>query len=276
MKILVTSDFSTNSKGAIRFVQTLAKQSKEIEVIFFHAVHFAKPTRWSKDFYQEYKHNEIQRVTAEFQKFVHSVLGKDKAKFLSVKYIVHLSLYTEEDIMRYAEKNKMDFICIATQGAGVFRKMIGTHTSFIVQNAKIPVLVIPSHYRSKPIKKITYLSDFENIKKETDKVLNFSTTIKSSVHVLHYSSLVLNKNKFERSQELFTKEGYKGIKLNVIKNNLEVPMLERVSRYVAQSRPELLVMFTKKEKSFFERLFVPSKSAELTYTTKVPVLIYSK
>jgi hypothetical protein len=36
------------------------------------------------------------------------------------------------------------------------------------------------------------------------------------------------------------------------------------------------VMFTRREKSFFERIFMPSKSAELTYTTKVPVLIYSK
>jgi hypothetical protein len=74
----------------------------------------------------------------------------------------------------------------------------------------------------------------------------------------------------------FNKAALKNIKLNVIKNNLEFSLVERVSQYVSKTKPELLVMFTKKEKSFFESIFLPSKSAELTYTTKVPVLIYSK
>ena len=47
MKLLVTTDFSANSKGAIRFAQTLAKQTENIEVIFYHAIHVMKPIRWS-------------------------------------------------------------------------------------------------------------------------------------------------------------------------------------------------------------------------------------
>jgi len=35
-------------------------------------------------------------------------------------------------------------------------------------------------------------------------------------------------------------------------------------------------MFTDRGKGFIERIFLPGKSAELTYTTKVPVLIFSK
>jgi hypothetical protein len=94
--------------------------------------------------------------------------------------------------------------------------------------------------------------------------------------VLHYSSIGLDNKKFERNKMQFNKAALKNIKLNVIKNNLEFSLVERVSQYVSKTKPELLVMFTKKEKSFFESIFLPSKSAELTYTTKVPVLIYSK
>jgi hypothetical protein len=94
--------------------------------------------------------------------------------------------------------------------------------------------------------------------------------------VLHYSSIGLDNKKFERNKMQFNKAAFKNIKLNVIKNNLEFSLVERVSQYVSKTKPELLVMFTKKEKSFFESIFLPSKSAELTYTTKVPVLIYSK
>lgn len=276
MKLLVTTDFSVNSKGAIRFALTLAKQSKEVELTIYHSVHFMKPTNWSDVFFKAYKQEEIERLGDELKKFVYSTIGKDKDKFTNIKFVVDSATSTEKDIMKYAEKSKTDFICIATQGAGVLRKVMGTHTSYIVNNSKIPILVIPSHYRTKPIKKVTYLSDFENLKKELDKVSKFSGTVKCSLDVLHYSSMVLNRDKFERNKELFNTDEYNSVKLNIVKNHLDLSLVERVSQYVSKSKPELLVMFTKREKSFFESIFLPSKSAELTYSTKVPVLIFSK
>jgi hypothetical protein len=66
------------------------------------------------------------------------------------------------------------------------------------------------------------------------------------------------------------------IKLTIQKNNLEISLVKRIAQYVQKSKPELLIMFTKRDKGFFENLFLPSKSAELTYSTKVPVLIFSK
>ena len=276
MKLLITTDFSVNSKGAIRFAKSLAKQSSDIEATFYHSVHFMKPTAWSDAFFKSYKEEEIERLTVELKKFVFSTIGQDKDNFTNAKFVIDSAISTEKDILRYAEKNKIDFICIATQGAGLLRKIMGTHTSYIVNNSRIPVMVIPSHYRAKTLKKVTYLSDFENLKKELDMVSKFSGTVKCSLDVLHYSSIILDKNKFERNIALFETEEYKDIKLNIIKNNLEFSLVERISQFATKSKPELLIMFTKREKSFFETIFLPSKSAELTYTTKVPVLIYSK
>lgn len=276
MKLLVTTDFSVNSKGAIRFALTLAKQSKQIELTIYHAVRFMKPTRWTDNFFKAYKHEETERLIADLKKFVHATIGQSKSKFAKIDFVIDSVISTEEGLITYSQKNKMDFICIATQGAGTLRKVMGTHTSYIVSHSKIPVLVIPSHYRSKPLKKLIYLSDFENVKKELEKVYKFSSDIKSGLDVLHYSSMVLDRNKFERNKEVFKAKEYKNIQLNIVKNNYELPLLESIAKYVMKSKPELLIMFTKREKSFFERLFLPSKSAELTYTTKVPVLIYSK
>ena len=97
-----------------------------------------------------------------------------------------------------------------------------------------------------------------------------------NLEVLHYSSFTLDKKKFEKSKELFEKEEFQNVKLNIQKNNMELSLIKRVSKYVKISKPELLIMFTNREKGFFESMFLPSKSAELTYSTKVPVLIYSK
>jgi len=276
MKLLVTTDFSANSKGAIRFAQTLAKQTENVEVIFYHAIHIMKPTRWSDAFFKGYKEEELERLIAELKKFVYATIGKDKGKFANLKFVVDNCISTEKDIIIYAEKNKIDFICIATQGAGMLRKMMGTHTSYIVNNSKAPVMVIPSHYRAKTLKKATYLSDFENLKNEVLCISKLSTEIALHLDVLHYSSVVLDEKKFEKNKELFNTKEFENIKLNIQKNNLELSLVERITKYVQKSKPELLIMFTNKEKGFFESMFLPSKSAELTYTTKVPVLIFSK
>jgi nucleotide-binding universal stress UspA family protein len=276
MKLLVTTDFSTNSKGAIRFAQNLARQSKNVEVVFYHAIHILQPTRWSDTFFKSFKDEEIERISSDLKKFIYSVIGKDNWSFVDVKFVVDNCISTEKEIIKYSEKNKMDFICIATQGAGMLRKIMGTHSSYIVNNSRIPVLVIPSHYRAKMIKNATYLSDFENLKPELTKVSKVSTEFSLQLEVLHYSSLIFDKKKFEKNIELFDTNEFENTHLNIQKSNLELSLVERIKHYVQRSKPELLIMFTKRERSFFESIFLPSKSAELTYSTKVPVLIFSK
>ena len=276
MKLLVTTDFSTNSKGAIRFAKTLAKQTKNVEVVFYYAIHITKPTRWNDTFFKSYKEEEIERFTADLKKFVHTIVGKEKGEFASIKFVVENCISTEKDIIIYAEKNKIDFICIATQGAGMLRKIMGTHTSYIVNNSKVPVMVIPSRYRAKTLKKATYLSDFENLKNEVLKISKFSKEINLNIEVLHYLTIVKDVKKFEINKALFNTKEFVDMKLNNQQINHELSLVERVTKYVQKSKPELLIMFTKREKGFFESIFLPSKSAELTYTTKVPVLIFSK
>jgi len=137
-----------------------------------------------------------------------------------VKFVVDNCISTEKDIITYAEKNKIDFICIATQGAGMLRKIMGTHTSYIVNNSKVPVMVIPSHYRAGSLKKATYLSDFENLKNEVIKISKLSIPIALHVEVLHYSSIVLDKKKFKKNKELFNTKEFENIKLNIQKTTL--------------------------------------------------------
>jgi len=276
MKLLVTTDFSANSKGAIRFARILAAQTEDLEVIFYHAIHIMKPTRWSDTFFKVYKNEELERLSADLKRFIHAIVGKETAKFSAIKFVVDNCISTEKSIISYAEKQKIDFICMATQGAGMLRKIMGTYTSYIVNNSKVPVMVIPSHYRAKTLKNATYLSDFDNLKTELTKISKLSKEISLHVEVLHYSSIVVDMKKFEKNKKLFTTTEFENMKLTIQKNNLELPLVGAITKYVEKTKPEMLIMFTNREKGFFEMLFLPSKSAELTYTTKVPVLIYSK
>ena len=99
MKILVTTDFSSNSEGAIRFVQTLAQQTENIDVTFYHAIHIIKPTRWSDAFFIGYKDEEVKRLSADLQKFVYASIGQEEVKFAKVKFVVDNCISTEKDII---------------------------------------------------------------------------------------------------------------------------------------------------------------------------------
>jgi hypothetical protein len=85
-----------------------------------------------------------------------------------------------------------------------------------------------------------------------------------------------NMKKYEKNKELFKTKEFENIRLKIKENNLELSLIERITKYIQKSKPELLIMFTNREKGFFENLFLPSKSAEFTYSTKVPILIFSK
>lgn len=153
MKLLVTTDFSLNSKAAIRFAQQLAAQNKDVEVCFYHSIHIMKPTIWSDAFFKKYKKDELATLMRELKTFVNSVIKKNNHLFKSIKYVIGTGLSAKEDILRFAKKEKVSYICIATKGAGILRKIWGTNTAYIVNNTKVPVLAIPSHYRAKAIKK---------------------------------------------------------------------------------------------------------------------------
>jgi len=102
---------------------------------------------------------------------------------------------------------------------------MGTHTSCIVNNSKVPVMVIPSHYKAKLLKKVTYLSDFENLKNEVIKITQLSKEIALHIEVLHYSSIVMANKKFEINKALFNTKEFEHIKLNIQNNNLELSLV---------------------------------------------------
>ncbi len=276
MKLLVTTDFSTNSKGAIRFSQSLAEMFTQVEVVFYHAVHFLKPTSWSDTFHDNYKEEEIARLSSELKKFITSTLKKHESKFSSVSYVIDNVISTEKDIINYAEKNKVDYICIATRGAGIMRKIMGTHTAYIVNNSPIPVLVIPNNYRTSKIEKATYLSDFENLNAEINKISDFRGAFNLNLEILHFKSLLQNNEESEAYKSLISQKEYQDIKLKIVKSDFDLTFIERVAKYIKNAKTDLLITFTNRERNFFESIFLPSTSAELTYSTKIPILIFPK
>jgi len=57
-KILVPTDFSSNSVAAVRFALQLASHDN-FELTFFHSCNIQRPTAWKDSVYETFKENEI-------------------------------------------------------------------------------------------------------------------------------------------------------------------------------------------------------------------------
>ncbi|HQS23040.1 MAG: hypothetical protein B7Y11_02825 [Sphingobacteriia bacterium 24-36-13] len=276
MKILVTTDFSLNSKTAIQFAANFSNQIKGAELIFYSAVEMMQPASWNLSFYKKYVAEEKHRLTKELEKFISSTSGVNKNIVNKSKFVIDFTKGTEKAIIDYAAKSKCQFICIATNGAGVLRKLMGTHTSYLVNHSPVPVMAIPSKYKTKAIKKITYVSDFENLVTELNKVAKLNSLLKGQTEALHYARMGVNHPDTLKKIKIFSKANYIGIKPNVLETNIEYSLVDRLTKYIGKQHPDLIILFTRQKKGFFEQLFLPSKAAELTFSTKIPTLIYPK
>ena len=165
---------------------------------------------------------------------------------------------------------------MSTRGAGRFKKIIGTNASDILTNSPIPVFIIPKTYRRKLITNIMYSSDMDNISSELKMVKTFAGVLKAKISVYHYDYLLDVgdvKTKLEKLVKRFIKPGVEFI---FQKLNIEQPLAHQLMKDVRKSKASLTVLFTDQKRDWFDKLFLSSKSADISFESKTPLLVFHK
>lgn len=274
-KILVTTDFSDNSKTGICFAIQLASQAG-YELIFYNAIKLLKPTSWSPDRYKKYVASEIEQHQNKLEQFISVICKKNNFSPVKYKCVSEIGIGFESQLALYAKKIKADFICISTKGAGNIEKLFGTNASAIITTSAVPVLVVPHSYRTKPIATVWYASDLQNLEKELKTIGKFANPLKAKIEVIHYDypvHLEDYKTKFRKIQSKYSSEN---IQLQFKKLDIEYSLTHHIQRDIKKSKPSLMVLFTKQNRNWFDRLFLSSQAAELSFDTKIPMLVFRK
>ncbi len=273
--ILVTTDFSTNSKAGIRFAFQLAAQMP-CNLVFYHALELLTPTAWRKEDAIDFAQNAVQTGEERLAGFMKTIFKQTKLPPDNYDLVVEIGTDVDSLIINYAKEIKADYICMCTRGAGVLKKIIGTNASTLVNTSPIPVIIVPQNYRIKPIMKVGYASDFENIDKELKTVTTLAESLKSNVEVYHFY-YQLHKSDNKAAFEAI-KAQYQTEKVNFLvpKLYLEQSLVENLQTVVKKRKPTVLVMFTKQKKNWFERFFFESKTAEMTYNITIPLVAIRK
>jgi len=272
---MVTTDFSVNSKAGIRFALQLAKQTKS-KLIFFHSQELPKPTRWSLEKYNSYTAVELKKTHARLRQFVDKISHETGLKARDAQFVVAEGYKVGHGVIDFAKHIKANYICMSTRGAGAFKKLIGTTASAILTTSPIPVIVVPKTYRVSPISHILYSSDFNNLKGEINKVVGFARPLKARVSVYHYDFLLPLKEVKMKLEKIAARYVSKGVTFHFRKLHVENSLSHHLQMDIKKSKPNLVVLFTKQNRGWYERIFLSSKSAALSFDTKSPLLVFRK
>lgn len=277
-KVLVTVDFSANSKKAIRFAIQFASQTNS-EIIFYHVVSMIAPTAdavWDYTYYVQFQDEELQRRQKQLVRLIKEVYNYKLPKGVKYTCVCQLGNEISNEIITYTQKHRVDFICVGARGTGVMVKLFGTVATHLMTNSPIPVFVIPKNYRLKPLTDLCYASDMENTETEMKKVLELATSIRAKVKVLHFDYEIGLEENQEKLTKIAQKYETKEIKFHYKKLNAVYPLNDHLRKVIDLFKPSLVILFTKQDRKWYDRLLLSSESAELSFTAKVPLLVYRK
>lgn len=144
-KIFVTTDFSANSKAAIRFAMQFAKENPS-EIVFYNIFEGVADNNWDPK-KKLASHKEERQI--KLNKFIETIYKESTIKPGNYKCIVDIGIDTKNLILASAKKNKANFICISSRGGGILKKLLGSTASALIELSPVPVIVVPKSYRIK-------------------------------------------------------------------------------------------------------------------------------
>ncbi len=274
--LFVSTDFSATGNNAVKYAAHYATAIKS-NLIVFHVVHLPQynPTISEAEFLK------IQKSTEEVQQrkldqLVSKIYREQGLKRNSKKVfaVVKNGIFVIETMVSVAKAYQADLIIVGTHGATGL-KLLGSTTSELIFKAETPVLAIPPRYRYKKVKTMVYATDLRNTVHELRCIVPTATAVNAVIEVLY---LEFGKSSVKTNLELtdlIKQLKYKKIKIIIQKEKKGLTILEQLQRYLKSRRPEVLVMFPE-ERSLLDKLFVRSKTEELVYHTKLPLLTFLK
>ncbi len=183
----------------------------------------------------------------------------------------------ESAILEYAHREKVDFICISTQGEELAAKISHSNTSNVIRKSLVPVLAVPHTYRARSIKKILYASDLENFDLEMTTVSAFAQALEMKMDMAHFSfadnmklaRIALDAGILARKYPPLERIYLEPFEVN----NGFATQFDQLGKKV---KPSLVAFFTHTNLTWFDKLFSTSRSETFSFITKTPMLVYRK
>jgi nucleotide-binding universal stress UspA family protein len=272
--ILLPTDFSDNSWNAIKYALQLYKN----EVCKFTLLHTFTPVVYQIEFMQSStpQLQVMEAVKETSQKNLNELVVRIETEFPNSnhEFTTQSSFNTlTEEISDIVKNNPIDLIIMGTKGAsGVQEILFGSNTIHVLDNAKCPVLAIPSGFTFEKPHDLLFPSDYEvNFKDQhLQPIIDIAKLFSIRINIMHvFYGEKLNEQQEGNRQKIAEKFKCIAHLFHNIENK-NIP--EAISQFQMKTPINLLVMINNKH-SFFENLFFKSNIKQIGFHLKIPFMI---
>lgn len=273
-RILLPTDFSEISKNAIHYA---LKLFKDIPCEFFLLNVFRIPYVTSEellgnDVSQLAKlEDELHNISMKGMEDLLKTLPKNKNHTFSKISDYNLFLNAVQNIVK---ERDIELIVMGTKGATGAREIfMGSNTGNVVLNTTSNIIAVPENATFKAPKQITFPTDFRISYELEDlsPLITLAEMYDSRIRILHLSE----KEELDEEQKL-NKQRLVSFLINVKHSfhTLSNIDFEEALNCFTQSRGniDMIAMITR-HYNFFQRLFFRPKVKELSFHTKIPLLV---
>lgn len=273
-KILCTTDFSKAATNAVGYAALIAEKIGA-SLTLLHVLHLPMlDTTETALVAGEVLEEQKQQAINKMRSLIHYLTQKYADKHLQVDYLVREDLLA--DCVQHLTKTAgYDLVVIGSTGGGntLEEILIGSNTESVIENVKCPIITVPAKSVPADFKHIVYASDYQpEDLAALREVLQFAQLFGAEVEVVHVSDKASNAtdskaNQFRNKLRQAIPD-YQLAFHEVVHPDEVVGMKD----YLTRKNADLLAIM-KKRKSFFSHLFSQSFSEQLTYQSKLPMLI---
>ena len=180
-----------------------------------------------------------------------------------------MSLQIIDKILEIINEEKIDYVVMGTKGAtGLKEAFLGTETTNVMNDTHAMVLAVPEHCQFQPVKKILFLTQYnQEDLKAMKKAIELAKIFDAHIYCLYVKGFHLTNtvDKMEAWEEMV--KG-KDITLHTIPgNDVEGIVLD----FMELHKINMIAMHVHHQ-GFFGKLFQISLSKKLTFHVNLPIL----
>lgn len=285
-RILVPIDFSDYSVNACRYAIGLAeKLTAEIKLmhVYYNPVINSMPL--TDTYYYQVNMDEIIREIEiraknnmdEFYKDLKEKIERENIQGVKIDYAL-MSGIASEEIIAECENYNPDLVIIGMKGLGERENdLIGSVTAKIIEDTKVPVLVIPedSLYQGIATINILYATNFDDSDyKALKKLMNIMSPFDFRLNCVHIGTPELNiwdKVKMDSLKEKLVSQ-YKDYEIECFIIEDE-DFLNAIQKIVREKSIDIISMVTHK-RNLISKLLNPSIARKVLFHTNIPFLVF--
>jgi|GEM_PF-5657959 len=275
-KILLPTDYSSNSVNALAYALNFAKEVKGT-VNILHLLENSKTERLpflkspaTKTTVNELPDSQLTNCVklALDSKVLHAPETNTLSFELGCGYVASEIRQRSKDY---------DYIVIGKKGKNsLSERLFGGVTTGVLAGADCPVLVVPEKAVHKKLKNLLFAINYQSVTTEAvHNIITFAERYKAIIHFVHVSTNSKDDEDINESllEEILTMSKMPKVSFEIVILEPTANVKKALGNYVKENNIDLIAMVNS-NKSIFKSLFVESTTRAMSYSTEIPLLSF--